>query len=83
MDRLPGPIDADKQDVAVVSIFLAGPPDNYSGVIPRHFPAGCCQVQRSDTAVVVCRLFHSARSAQQSVATSSPERAFAAILANG
>ena len=28
-------------------------------------------MQRSDTAVVVCRLFHSARSAQQSVATSS------------
>ena len=48
-----------------------GPPDNYSGVIPRHFPAGCCQMQRSDTAVVVCRLFHSARSAQQSAATSS------------
>ena len=48
-----------------------GPPDNYSGVIPRHFPAGCCQMQRSNTAVVVCRLFHSARLAQQSAATSS------------
>ena len=56
---------------------------DFSSVIPLHFAAGCCLVQRSDTAVVVCRLFHSARSAQQSVATSSPERAFAAILANG
>ena len=68
---LPRAIDADKHHVAVVSFFPGrGPPDNYSGVIPRHFPAGCCQMQRSDTAVV-CRLFHSARSAQQSAATSS------------
>ena len=69
---LPGAIDADKRHVAVVSFFSGrGPPDNYSGVIPRHFPAGCCQMQRSNTAVVVCRLFHSARLAQQSAATSS------------
>ena len=44
--------------------------NNFSSVIPLHFAAGCCPVQRSDTAVV-CRLFHSARSAQQSAATSS------------
>ena len=35
-------------------------------------------MQHSDTAVVVCRLFHSARLAQI-----KPQRAFAAILADG
>ena len=50
---LPGAIDADKHHVAVVSFFPGrGPPDNYSGVIPRHFPAGCCQMQRSDSSCV-------------------------------
>ena len=83
---LPGAIDADEHHVAVVSFFPGrGPPDNYSGVIPRHFPAGCCQMQRSDSSCVQtvpqCKIMQDRLSKVQQL--QATERAFAAILADG